>query len=151
MRIKTYAISKIINVNPELLFETVSTFENYKDWNTIIPNANGKLKKGEKLLLVLKMNGKTRLFNPTVISLEKNKRFVLSKKIISKTIGELTHEFEFKKIENNRTEFIQTWEGKGILVLFMWSKIKNGFSEFEKLNDNLNTYIEKRNTNCIDH
>ena len=87
MRVKTYAISKIINVNPELLFETVSTFENYKDWNTIIPNANGKLKKGEKLQLVLKMNGKTRLFNPTVISLEKNKRFVLSKKIISKTIG----------------------------------------------------------------
>jgi hypothetical protein len=76
-----------------------------------------------------------------------NQSFLLSKVLLLKGIGELTHRFEFKKLENNQTEFIQTWEGKGVLVRMMWSKIENGFSDFEIFNDDLITYIEKRNAN----
>lgn len=147
MKSKTYSISKVINTNSETLFNIVSEFESYSNWNTIIPNANGKLREGTELQLVMKMNGKNRPFNPTVISLERNKRFLLSKVFLSKRIGELTHQFEFKELENNQTEFVQTWTGKGILVKMMWSKIQNGFSDFEIFNNDLTEYIEKRNAN----
>ena len=149
MKIKTHSISKIINTNPETLFKIVSEFENYGNWNTIIPNARGELTIGTELELMMQMNGKTRPFNPKVISIKRNKSFLLSKVILSKKIGELTHKFEFKKLESNQTEFIQTWTGKGILVKMMWSKIQNGFSDFEIFNNDLTEYIEKRNANKV--
>jgi len=147
MKNKTYSISKKINTDSETLFKIVSKFENYSNWNTVIPNAKGELIEGTELQLMMNLNGKTRPFNPKVKSVEMNQSFLLSKVILLKGIGELTHRFEFKKLENNQTEFIQTWEGKGVLVRMMWSKIENGFSDFEIFNDDLITYIEKRNAN----
>ena len=108
------------------------------------PRAKGELKEGTELELMMKINNKIRPFRPKVKSVEVNESFLLSKVCISKRIGELTHKFEFKAIENNQTEFIQTWGGKGLLVQIMWSKIKNGFSDFEIFNADLAKYIEKK-------
>lgn len=141
---KKHSISKVINANPETLFKIVSNFKNYTNWNTFIPIAKGELIKGMKLQLMMKMNGKIRPFHPTVVKVERNKSFLLSKVFLSKWIGELTHQFEFKELANNQTEFVQTWEGKGILVKMMWSKIESGFSEFETYNDDLIRYINKK-------
>lgn len=68
---------------------------------------------------MMNVKGKNRPFNPTVQLVEPNKRFILSKVVLSKWLGELTHQFEFKQLENNQTEFVQTWVGKGILVKMM--------------------------------
>ena len=144
MGIKKYSISKIINTDSETLFKIVSDFKNYNSWNTVIPSAKGTLTKGTKLQLMMKMNGKVRPFNPTVAKVEMNKSFLLSKLFLSSKIGELTHQFEFKELANNQTEFVQTWEGKGMLIKLMWSKIENGFSEFETFNDDLIRYISKK-------
>jgi hypothetical protein len=141
---KKYSISKIINANSETLFKITSDFKNYSNWNTVIPVAEGELTKGTELQLMMKMNGKTRPFNPTVAMVEVNKSFLLSKVFLSKKMGELTHQFEFKELANNQTEFIQTWEGKGFLVKMMWSKIESGFSEFETFNDDLIRYINQK-------
>ena len=143
MRTKTYSISKIIDTNPETLFKIVSEFNNYSTWNTIIPKAKGELIEGTELQLMMQVSGKLKPFNPKVISVKKNESFLLSKVILAKKIGELTHKFEFKELETNQTEFIQTWEGKGMLVKMMWSKIQQEFSNFENFNNDLVKYIKK--------
>lgn len=151
MKSKRYSISETINANPETLFRIVSEFSNYKAWNTIIPSAKGELIEGTELQLAMKMNGKIRPFKPRVISMERNKSFLLSKVFFSKRIGELTHRFEFNSLGNNQTEFVQTWMGKGVLVRMIWSKIQNGFSDFEIFNNDLIRHISKlqRNANNI--
>ena len=143
MATKKYSISKVINANSETLFKIISDFKNYSNWNTVIPVAEGELTKGTELQLMMKMNGEPRPFNPTVAMIEMNKSFLLSKVFLSKKIGELTHQFEFKKLANNQTEFVQTWEGKGFLVKMMWSKIAQGFQDFEIFNDNLESCLMK--------
>ena len=144
MKTKTYSISRVFDINSDTLFQIVSDFNKYSDWNTIIPNAKGELKIGTKLKLTMNMGGKTKPFNPKVISIDQGKSFSLSKILITKGMGELTHQFEFISLPNNKTEFIQTWTGKGILVKMMWSKIAKGFSDFEIFNDNLENYIMKQ-------
>jgi len=141
MKTKTYSISRVFDINSDILFQIVSDFNKYPEWNTIIPNAKGELKIGTTLELTLNMGGKTKPFNPQVIAVDQGKRFSLCEILITKGIGELTHQFEFIPLPNDKTEFIQTWTGKGILVKMMWSKIAKGFSDFEIFNDDLENYI----------
>ncbi len=145
----TFSISKVINTDPETLFTILSKFENYSDWTTIIPSAQGELKEGTSLKLMLKMDGTLRPFRPKVKLVEWNKCFLLSRVFLTRGIGELTHRFDLKKLENNQTELVQTWEGKGLLVQLMWSKIKEGFSSFEILSNDLFQYIGELNTNNL--
>ncbi len=140
---KTYSISKVYDVNSDALFQVVSDFNNYSKWNTIIPNAKGELVIGTTLALTMNLDGKTNPFNPKVITVDKGKRFLLSKVFLTKGIGELTHQFEFIPLADNKTEFIQTWTGNGFLVKMMWSKIAEGFSSFKTFNDNLESYLMK--------
>lgn len=147
MKQRSYSIEKIINSNPETLFTIVSDFQNYHKWNRVIPSGRGELIKGSKLQLMMHMNGKTKPFNPAVIAVDKNKSFLLSKTIVSKAIGELTHKFEFLELENNQTKLIQTWEGKGVLVKLMWPKIQSEFSNFAIFNDDLISYLETQGLN----
>jgi|GEM_PF-2600954 len=149
MGVKSFSISKVINTNPETLFAILSKFESYPNWTTIIPSAQGELKEGTQLKLVLSMSGVTKPFGPKVKLVEKGKYFLLSKVFLSSGIGELTHRFDLKKLENNQTELVQTWEGKGLLVQLMWPKIKKGFSSFEILNDDLAQHIGALNTNNL--
>jgi len=145
MKSKAYSISKVIDIDPETLFNVISDFGRYENWNTIIPNAKGALEVGAELQLTMKVDGKYKPFDPKVVSIVPNKSFMLSKIIFSKTILELTHEFEFKSIADNRTELIQTWRGTGLLSIILWEKIKNEFSSFEIFNNNLVEYISKQN------
>ena len=144
MNIKTYSITRTININADQVFKVVSDFNNYEKWNSIVPSGKGELKKGVELKLRMKVGNKTKPFNPKVISIQKGKSFTLSKIILFKEIGELSHRFEFKSISDDKTEFIQTWTGKGWLVKMMWSKIAEGFSDFEIFNDDLENYLMKQ-------
>ncbi len=145
MQSQTYSISKNYDINSDTLFQIVSDFENYNKWNTIIPKAKGKLIVGKELALVLKLNNKEKPFNPKVVSINKRAGFLLSKVLIAKGIGELTHKFDFIPLPNNRTKFIQTWTGKGILIKILWAKIEKGFADFNLFNEDLEKYVEKRN------
>lgn len=145
MKRKIHSISIVINSNSETLFKVVSDFENYNSWNRIITNAKGQLEEGELLQLKMKIDGKIIAFNPKVISIDRNKSFLLSKVFLSKRLGEIMHLFEFKEVDNDRTEFVQTWTGKGVLIKIMWPKLKKGFSDFKIFNEDLEKFIEKLN------
>ena len=147
MKHKTFSISKRYNIDSDTLFEIVSDFENYYQWNTIIPDAKGKLVVNGELALILKLNNKEKPLKPTVLSMDDKKSFLLSKIIIAKRIGELTHKFDFISLPNNTTQFTQTWTGKGILMQILWSKIERGFSDFNVFNNDLERFVEKRFAN----
>lgn len=144
MKNKTFTISKVLDTDFETLFKIVSDFSLYKNWNTVIPDANGSLVTGTELQLTMRVGGKVVPFNPKVMSIVPNKNFLLSKTLFSKTLLELTHKFEFKQLSDHQTEFIQTWEGKGVLVAVLWKKIANGFSDFEIFNNDLEKYLIDR-------
>jgi len=142
MKTKTYSITRIINTSSDRVYKVISDANNYDQWNSIIPFAKGELKEGETLHLRMKSGNKTRSFKPKVISVTEGKSFTLSKIIISKGVGELTHRFDFKSLSPNQTEFTQTWIGEGWLVKMMWPIIAKGFSDFEILNDDLEKHLE---------
>ena len=144
MKTKTHSITRIININSNKVFKDISDYKNYEKWNSIIPSAKGELKEGVRLNLRMKIGNKTKPFNPKVISIKEGKSFTLSKTIIFKGVGELTHHFEFKSLSPNKTEFIQIWTGKGWPVNMMWPKIAKGFSDFEIFNDDLENYLVKQ-------
>jgi len=144
MKVGTHSISRVINTDIETLYKVVSDFNNYRNWNTIIPVAKGVLVVGTELQLTLNIDGKTKSFNPKVLSVFPNKSFLLSKTLLSRNILELTHLFEFKPQTDYKTEFIQTWKGQGILTKMLWEKIKNGFSSFEMFNDDIAKYINEQ-------
>jgi len=149
MKFKEYSISKTYEINSVQLFEIVSYFENYSKWNTVIPDAKGKLIVGEELSLMLKFKNQTKLFNPIVVSVDDGNNFLLSKTLISKRIGEITHNFSFTPLSENSTRFTQRWIGKGILMRILWSKIEQGFSNFNIFNDDLESYVKKQNDGPI--
>ena len=143
MENKTHSINRIINTNSDRVFKVVSDFKNYEKWNSIIPSAKGEFKEGARLNFRMKIDNKIKPFKPKVISIKKGESFTVSKIIISKGVGELTHHFEFKSLAPDKMEFIQTWTGKGWLVKMMWPKISKLFPDFEIFTDDLVKYLEK--------
>jgi len=144
MKIKTHFISKVIDTDIETLFKLVSDFDQYKKWNSVIPDAKGKFEVGTELQLTMKIDGKNKPFNPKIIAIVPNKSFLLSKTLLSKNIFELSHQFDFKSLKNNQTEFTQTWKGQGIVAVLIWEKIRKEFSSFEKFNDDILKYINTK-------
>lgn len=144
MSSKKYSISKVINTYHKILFKIVTDFERYREWNTIITDAKGKLIEGNQLQLNMKINGTIKRFTPIVTFKTMNRNFKLSKTIISKRIAELTNTFEFIPLNDNRTKFIQTWTGCGILMKIIWPQVKTSLSHFEIFNHDLIDYIKQQ-------
>lgn len=141
----SYSISRVFNAKPQMIFDVVTDFNNYENWNTLIPSAKGNLNIGDEIRMVLKLNGRKRPFSPKVTFVDKNLSFTLTKKILLKQLGELNHKFEFYPLDNGTTELRQTWTGSGMLIKLLWPLIKRSFAEFEIFNDNLYKHLQEQN------
>lgn len=140
----TYSLSRIFSVKSDILFKTVTDFDHYKDWNSIIPSADGSLKLGSELKLVLNFGGKRRPFNPVITEISEGTSFTLSKIFFTPRLGELSHQFKVIQYSSGKTELVQTWTGGGLIVKALWPIIAREFSSFEIFNNDLEAFLLSR-------
>jgi hypothetical protein len=122
-----------INARAERVWQLLTDFDRYSQWNPFIRSISGKPEPNAKLEAFIQPSGArgTKL-RPTVLKAEPGRelRWLVQWRIPGMFYGE--HYFTIERIEGDKVRFVQNEEFRGLLVpLFLWkfgADIRRGFN-----------------------
>lgn len=104
----------IINSSAETLWNILTDFESYQDWNPFIVEISGKLGKGNRLKNTLKNGDKTFVFKPVIIQLDPGKSFSWLGSLFFKGLFDGKHYFQIEELSQGQVKFIHGEDFSGI-------------------------------------
>lgn len=134
-----------INTSAEKIWNTLTLFDKYPDWNPFIKTLKGELKQGKQLEVYLTPpNSKGMTFTPTVLDVQSNKTFRWKGKLLIKGLFDGEHIFEIHDNKNGSCIFVHREEFSGILVPFLKDMLDNSTRHgFELMNRALKKKCEE--------
>lgn len=133
----------IINASTERVWNLLTDFANYPNWNTFIVSIEGKPEKGNQLINTMIVNGKKNVFKPTITEVNQNQYFEwLGKLPLGMFNGR--HYFKLESIGENQTKLIhgENFSGwmRGIIMSSIGEATRNNFV---KMNKELKELVEQ--------
>ena len=116
------------------VWEILTNFNRYHEWNPFIKEAEGRLKEGQQLKVRIEPPGsKGMTFKPTIIRLYPDREFRWLGKLLMPGIFDGEHIFEIEPISDNLVRFTHREKFRGFLVPILWRKLeastRKGFTE----------------------
>lgn len=140
---KTIKTEIIINASKEKVWNILTDFENYKNWNPFIIKSSGRAKKGEKLTNTMKLDKKTQTFSPKIINVEEYSYFDWLGHLFFKGIFDGHHYFKIEEVGENQVRLTQGENFSGIFSgLIMKSIGEKTMGNFVKMNNALKELAE---------
>lgn len=134
-----------IQATPERVWNILTAFEKYPEWNPFIKSIQGPAIVGGKIIARMEPpEAKGMTFKPTVLVFDKNKEFKWIGHLLFPGLFDGEHRFELIDNGDGTTTFIQAERFKGILVR-MLSKMLDGstLKGFNAMNRKLKEVAEK--------
>ncbi len=134
-----------INATPEKVWNILTDFENYPNWNPFIKSLSGNVAVGKKINVKLEPPGsKTMAFVPTVLAFDKNKEFRWLGHLLFKGLFDGEHSFQITDNGNGTTTLKQSEKFNGVLIpLFKKMLDTNTVDGFNQMNQKLKELAEK--------
>lgn len=135
----------LINAPVEKVWQVLTDFDAYPDWNPFITSIEGEVFEGSKFKVNLQpLGSRSMQFTPVCMTYNENIEFSWLGKLVTRGVFDGRHCFELIALENDKTKFIQREEFSGFLVSFFWKKLDvNTRWSFEMMNDKLKETVEK--------
>ncbi|MFY0626131.1 MAG: SRPBCC domain-containing protein [Reichenbachiella sp.] len=135
----------VINASTEKVWEILTDFDKYSEWNPFVKSITGKFEVGCKLTATLvQPESKPMVIKPNILRIKKNTEFAWLGHLLIPGIFDGEHMFEMEVMDNGKTRFIQRERFKGILIPILWkmldTKTRKGF---ESMNLALKKQAEK--------
>jgi hypothetical protein len=132
----------IINAPIEKVWQTLTNFKAYPNWNPFIKAIKGEVKIGNQIEVTLQPEGMSeQIFKPQIVEFG-NYTFRWLGKLGIKGIFDGEHYFQLKAIDSQKTELIhgENFSGilSGLLLRMIGEKTKNGF---EAMNEALRNEV----------
>jgi hypothetical protein len=133
-----------INATPEQVWEVLTNFERYPEWNPYMVKASGTLVAGQDVRMTLRPPGKDQKSSKSMLTIVKpNQELRWQGFTVFGGLIDHEHIFTIEELEPNRVRFVQSERFQGLLVPFTWksrsASIKAGF---EAMNDALKKRVE---------
>lgn len=124
-----------INATTDKVWNLLTDFANYPNWNTFIISIEGKLQKGTQLKNTMIMNGKKNVFKPNITKVTTSQYFEwLGKLPLGMFNGR--HYFRLESIAPNQTKLThgENFSGwlRGIIMKSIGEATKNNFVKMNK-------------------
>jgi hypothetical protein len=118
------------------VWELLTDFASYPQWNPFIRYISGRLAPGERLRARLEPPGRRAMtFKPKVLTAEPNRELRWLGHLLTPGLFDGEHSFTIEPLEDNRVRFVQREAFKGLLVpLFARSLETNTLQGFEQMN-----------------
>ena len=134
----------LIHASAEKVWNILTDFSNYPNWNPFIRSIAGELAEGYTISVNLQPPGGSAMkFTPVVLKVEKNKEFRWLGKLFFSGLFDGEHIFELKDNNDGTVTFVHHEQFKGILVRLLKNmldtKTKQGF---ELMNQKLKELAE---------
>jgi hypothetical protein len=141
---QTIKTSITIKASKETVWNILSNFQDYPNWNPFILSIQGELKKGAQLKTTIQPEGDREYqFKPTLLEVEPGVTFRWLGKMGIKGLFDGEHYFILKEKAPNEVELIHGENFRGILVPIIMRMIKEGTMKgFVKMNEALKMKAE---------
>lgn len=134
----------IIDAQASKVWDLLSNFSNYENWNPLIVKSVGKAEKGSRLINTLKIQDKEQVFKPKLLKVEANHKLEWLGSLFVPGIFDGRHYFQIEKLSENQIQLIHGEYFSGILSKFILKKIKDDtIKGFMAMNEALKVEAEK--------
>ena len=125
-----------INASVERVWDILTDFASYPQWNPFIRNISGLPAPGERLEVRLEPpGGRGMTFKPKVLNAEPNRELRWLGNLLVPGLFDGEHSFTIQPLEEDRVRFVQREAFKGVLVpVFARSLDTNTKRGFEQMN-----------------
>lgn len=133
-----------ISASPEKVWNVLTDFSTYKEWNPFIRSISGKLEKGGKLILRLHIPAsKPMIFEPEIIGLEPYREIRWLGKFLFKGIFDGEHYLLINDNGEGTVNFVQGEKFQGILLPLLKGTLIKTRQGFEGMNQALKQRCER--------
>jgi len=132
-----------IDAPPETVWQILTDFSAYPDWNPFIPAVEGTVREGETITVRIEPpGGQGMTFTPTLQRVEPNRTLRWLGRLFLPKIFDGEHIFELHP-ENGGTRFVQRENFGGLLVPLVWGSMEESTRRgFEAMNEALKARAE---------
>ena len=136
-----------IEATAERVWQVLTDFAAYPEWNPFIRRVNGRPEVGEQLVARMRPSGtKGMTFRPTVLKAEPNRQLRWLGHLLVPGLFDGEHIFEIEELDEDRVLFVQREVFKGLLVpLLARSLDRDTQRGFEEMNRALRERAETTN------
>lgn len=132
-----------INSKADKIWQELTNFDEYKNWNPFIIDIIGELGENKILKIIVKMNDlKTMSFKPKILKCNKKQELRWLGKLLFSGIFDGEHYFLIKENIDETCTFIQGEKFSGVLIPFSKNTILNTKKSFETMNEKLKKRVE---------
>jgi len=133
-----------INGTADQVWEVLTDFSSFPEWNPFIKKIEGEFKIGAKLKVYMEPpGGKGMTFKPVVKILKPKAEFWWLGSLLMPGIFDGEHIFQLEKIDNNKTKFIHRENFSGLLIPLFWKSLNSNTRQgFEEMNKALKEKVE---------
>ena len=133
-----------IEASAERVWQVLTDFAAYPEWNPFIRRVDGRPEVEEQLVVRMRPSGTRGMtFRPTVMKVEANRQLRWLGHLLVPGIFDGEHIFEIEELERDRVRFVQREVFKGLLVpLLARSLDRDTQRGFEEMNRALRERIE---------
>jgi hypothetical protein len=109
-----------INAPPQRVWRILADFESYPRWNPFFVSAQGSLRAGGNVDVVMQPVGKSsQSFSPTILEVRDGQQLAWRGRLFLPLLFDGTHHFVVKAVGTDRSLFVQYEEFQGIFVPFV--------------------------------
>lgn len=113
----------VINASRERVWNILTDFERYPEWNPFIVSIKGQLAVGNRLENTLASKGKPFRFKPRVVAVEPNQYFAWLGSLFVKGLFDGHHFFQLESLGSNQVNLVHGEHFSGILSGSILKKI----------------------------
>lgn len=134
-----------INAPSGTVWQVLTDFSRYSQWNPFIRSIQGEARQGGTLEVSIQPpggNGMT--FRPVILDLQPGRELRWRGRLLLPGIFDGEHQFQIEPLGENHTRFVHREVFSGLLVPFLWSSLdKQTRQGFEEMNRALKMQIEQ--------
>lgn len=128
---------------PERVWDVLTDFGAYPEWNPFIRSIDGEPRVGSRLKLRIQPPGaRAMTFRPTVRAAEPARELRWLGRLVLPRLVDGEHRLALEPLEGGRTRFIQSERFSGLLVVLLTKTLTATERGFEQMNEALKRRVE---------
>lgn len=128
-----------IRASAEVIWNILTDFARYPQWNPFIKSIEGQVQKGEKLRVVIQPpGGKAMTFTPTLLVVHPGRELRWRGRLFIPGLFDGEHSFQIEPTGNTACRFVHKEEFSGLLVPLLWKSLDTTTRQgFQAMNEAL--------------